>query len=125
MFTEEQKGAIQQLDLRLLMIRHGETNSNANLMQNGNVVDNIEPILTKLGNQQAYVTAKYLEINSHILPKYIVCSPMRRCLETLKPLIPFIKQNNIPVKIQRDLYEKNGLTWLKKGVKSFFKQFSF
>jgi broad specificity phosphatase PhoE len=108
---------IKGVPIRLMMIRHGETDSNNTLMTTNTLSEQKEPTLTKIGNTQAYITATHLENRTTLdtIPKYIIVSPQTRCLGTLLPLIPYVKKHNIPIKVFRLIYEKNGYKWITKG----------
>lgn len=86
---------------RIIFVRHGETNCNVNLMQNGMGKFDLDSYLTENGAQQAVDVAKFFESQSYI-PDNILCSPLARTVSTAKPfakdrhieLVPEIVENN-------------------------------
>lgn len=97
---------------RIVLVRHGETVANFNMMNNSFDPNKkfLNTPLSPLGHQQAENTANYLD-NIGFVPNYIIVSRLVRALDTAKPFIEKnimsgIK-NKIPVLYDETITEYN------------------
>lgn len=82
--------------MKLILVRHGQTEENKNKIWQGQS----EGTLSEEGKEQAKKLARALEKENI---SFVYCSDLKRTKNTLKP---FLEKNNIPVKYVKELRER-------------------
>lgn len=106
--------------MELYLIRHAQSENNLAYSQNS-TARVADPALTPLGERQAALLASHLARRTDPMPRdgrtnysnqfgfhftHLVCSPMRRALQTARPLAHAVQ---LPVEVWREIHETGGI----------------
>ncbi len=103
--------------MQLYIVRHGQSTNNATSPDPEKRVS--DPPLTELGHEQARLVAEHLATGRNAQSwesgdysiTHLYCSPMRRTLQTIKPVTEALK---LPVQVWADIHERFGV-WRHEG----------
>lgn len=100
--------------VRIYLLRHAQTTNN---IRSADKMDGVsskalrkpDPELTKLGEQQSEAVAEFFRNNlgTHVI-KNVYCSPMRKTLETLRPIAHMLG-GKMKFKLDMQLFERGGV----------------
>lgn len=95
--------------LRIIAIRHGQSEANVKDFGNIKPEHDLDPVLTELGKQQAQHLSNYLiDIGIHKFVDQIHVSPLTRAVQTLNPYLKALQNKcRIKIKYYRHLMEHN------------------
>lgn len=120
MWDDQRHGMRAQIVHRVELVRHGESNSNKTLTENGDPSCDPDPTLTEWGDRQAHCIANFYEMVSGGVDTpqpdlRIEVSPFRRAIATSLPTQRIFK--DVPVDLHHNIRElwKNKSVWIKSS----------